>query len=1048
LSLAFGRGVGMVAAGAKPIGLETIVLEKDMMGLIFALFIAFSYLSSRLLVWTLTRKAETPASQGRVATGATGEAPQRSIMAIVLTVLLVIIGGMAAWFTLNNHFATPAVELSQSDFLNKIQSNEIAQATIKIDQQRMPLSTITGTYFKSDANGRLTKDEVPFVVHNAYLAPTMLNGLLATGKVKVETSNGMATNLAWSLVPFLILGVGIWLILGIIIYLVWRTVKKPLAAEQSALASPVKRMFRGLPFVLLLILLGLLGFIGFVTLRHGSTGDPSLANQPFKLRTLPNETVIQAGLSEPQLPWAWQELQNRAQDGRLSTGEANQIMDKVTASMRRDHPQGYNEPLFWLGTMLDEFHGLHLTGETNELAFLDAHIGNLTIEPLPRMRENETTLEVTCQLSSPWGNEHSFGLTLLNAIRSVRIDAQPVSPQSMFGKNWNQQQYSGELKGLHLAPGKHVVRCEVESALIPTDDLAGLATDAPPKDWPSAKRRWTRTCEAELLVYPKDATMVSLSEDPALNPVTGGALAVKQVIIRPKGNGLVAVIAFKQDPRPGLPISVDVGLRLAGQTFSCGNIWAETHGNSISAGNSTLSVDMGMLDPQIKEADIVFTPNPQAVDSQTGIDRIWGKKIVMSGMALLRQDLSVATPAKTGAADYPGDWIWEQNSETLDHVPPIFFLRPSTRPANWVPFDMFGKDRYMAQGQTVAELIKTAWSQMDSSLRIKFEADLPAGKFDFIVAGQPDWPEALEAEINRRFGLTQQIDYDRSGKFVAVRKAGVDGNSGQPAQSDLPVSHPLPIKTIMLAGATNQLVGASNDVRTVTVWTDSTLSPDEMVLARQTLADGRNLNSMTDLFVVESQGKVGTSCGFSWFFSNAFGKAEADAAVAQIQETKSERPLVLTVGKPLELFSVTNRYGGIFKGYLEFTNPVPGPMAAGAKAQATARLRPYAGSLAFYTAIVPPGYRLQGTDNSADFGEGRAYTGITGYGSTDCHTSWSPPRSFNYGQTEAIAIQLQHLAAQGSVPVVFGKPLQAFAITNTAGEIYKGFFELVGPDKQ
>ena len=55
LSLAFGQAVGLVAAGAKPIGLETIVIGKNVTGLIFALFIAFSYMSSRL-VWSLTRK--------------------------------------------------------------------------------------------------------------------------------------------------------------------------------------------------------------------------------------------------------------------------------------------------------------------------------------------------------------------------------------------------------------------------------------------------------------------------------------------------------------------------------------------------------------------------------------------------------------------------------------------------------------------------------------------------------------------------------------------------------------------------------------------------------------------------------------------------------------------------------------------------------------------------------------------------------------------------------------------------------------------------------
>jgi tRNA A-37 threonylcarbamoyl transferase component Bud32 len=72
LSLAFGQAVGMVAAGTKAIGLETVVLEKNTTGLIFALFIAFSYLSSRLVVWTLTCKA-APSTEPDNVCGLTGQ---------------------------------------------------------------------------------------------------------------------------------------------------------------------------------------------------------------------------------------------------------------------------------------------------------------------------------------------------------------------------------------------------------------------------------------------------------------------------------------------------------------------------------------------------------------------------------------------------------------------------------------------------------------------------------------------------------------------------------------------------------------------------------------------------------------------------------------------------------------------------------------------------------------------------------------------------------------------------------------------------------------
>ena len=102
-----------------------------------------------------------------------------------------------------------------------------------------------------------------------------------------------------------------------------------------------------------------------------------------------------------------------------------------------------------------------------------------------------------------------------------------------------------------------------------------------------------------------------------------------------------------------------------------------------------------------------------------------------------------ATPppaqADATSSTYPGDWIWEGNSQTLDRVPPIFLLRPSTLPANHVSSDIFGKDRYSARGKTLKELIAVVWSQKNSGLKIQYDANLPEGTFDFIVAGQSHW---------------------------------------------------------------------------------------------------------------------------------------------------------------------------------------------------------------------------------------------------------------------------------------------------------------------
>lgn len=79
-----------------------------------------------------------------------------------------------------------------------------------------------------------------------------------------------------------------------------------------------------LRFLLLLAGLAFL-FIGPFKLFMHVSGSPSedalsLANRPDKLRALPTATVIQAGLSAPDLPWAWLELKNRAQAGRSLAG--------------------------------------------------------------------------------------------------------------------------------------------------------------------------------------------------------------------------------------------------------------------------------------------------------------------------------------------------------------------------------------------------------------------------------------------------------------------------------------------------------------------------------------------------------------------------------------------------------------------------------------------------------------------------------------------------------------------------------------------------------
>ena len=212
----------------------------------------------------------------------------------------------------------------------------------------------------------------------------------------------------------------------------------------------------------------------------------------------------------------------------------------------------------------------------------------------------------------------------------------------------------------------------------------------------------------------------------------------------------------------GVEPEIPVGSRILVWKFhphiAPGDIIAHWHGNQVWA-SRVISVS---------EAGITINRNGQT-DEVISSASVLGKvvSVYWRGTAHAKSGL-----AQGGTNAYPGDWIWEPDSKTMERVPPMFLLRPSTLAPTATPVDMMGKDRYLARGKTVQELITTVWSQKNSSLHLFYVASLPDDKFDFIVTGQPHWWNALKTEINRRFGLTQQIENHGGTEMVVVKKAG------------------------------------------------------------------------------------------------------------------------------------------------------------------------------------------------------------------------------------------------------------------------------------
>ncbi|MCX6922586.1 MAG: protein kinase, partial [Verrucomicrobia bacterium] len=205
----------------------------------------------------------------------------------------------------------------------------------------------------------------------------------------------------------------------LIIRLVWRNVKQSTAAglpgasgattpslggiDQSESKKPAWNWLKrasvavGIGAVLLLV-------VGqFVRQPSRATPDPT---NPFELRKLLTAEVIAAGLAKPDLPWAWEELQGRAKAGRLSGAEADTILDGLVIWLQRDYPNGYAQPLNWLGHLLDELARRKLVSDTQAVRFLQAFHGNPMLGPLKRLREGERTLDLHCTLHNTWVREN------------------------------------------------------------------------------------------------------------------------------------------------------------------------------------------------------------------------------------------------------------------------------------------------------------------------------------------------------------------------------------------------------------------------------------------------------------------------------------------------------------------------------------------------------------------------------------------------------------------------------------------------------------------
>jgi cell division protease FtsH len=122
-------------------------------------------------------------------------------------VWIAVFGGIILLMLLRDRMETQAQPVTQWQFFQIVDSNQLAQATLNYNPQDPQLTEITGKYFKAEKDGH--RVEVPFRL-KARLTQKREEQLLGMEQVEPHEPNTMLLGMVWSVLPFIVIGTLVW----------------------------------------------------------------------------------------------------------------------------------------------------------------------------------------------------------------------------------------------------------------------------------------------------------------------------------------------------------------------------------------------------------------------------------------------------------------------------------------------------------------------------------------------------------------------------------------------------------------------------------------------------------------------------------------------------------------------------------------------------------------------------------------------------------------------------------------------------------------------
>jgi tRNA A-37 threonylcarbamoyl transferase component Bud32 len=260
---------------------------------------------------------------------------------------------------------------------------------------------------------------------------------------------------------------------------------------------------------------------------------------------------------------------------------------------------------------------------------------------------------------------------------------------------------------------------------------------------------------------------------------------------------------------------------------------------------------------------------------------------------------------------------------------------------------------------------------------------------------------------------------------------------------------PARTKTIELTGATNQKHGQPSYF---SIGAYSRLLPDERFHATFQFHDGRIQAAGLYEGVRRGVDPKKSSLQFSWRLPQEIGADQLAVATSSLQQWEG-KPVSLTAGQPIRLFSVTNTSGEQLSALLEFLVETPPPanstIVASVRVTSTQVSTSYWPTVGYHgrvaaglEAAIPTahvldciGFTLAGLEERTLI----SYTQDQRHRILGCE--WNFPTTFTTNDHHEAARQLT-----GAAFVL--KPRErknVFSVTNAAGDVMRGYLELVPP---